>query len=278
MKLKPWAKMPTAWIKADKLREFRWQEDGSASTAALMLYFVFCQFAYERPLLPTEAQEPPPDPVDKAKAGANTSLTFEPVIPFSRAVEETVKVAVEVDSESVPEVEVEDALVVRLTYTELASLTGLSRERIAAGLKKLVDKKIVWRLGGSGLYGLSGFKSGVRWAKLPGSALTTPGGTSFTPFTHFTLRSRQELNALKLHLYYVYARDTNSPYCVASFETISKHTGVPEREIPAANSLLLSSTILVHIKQQMSDDRKYYGPNLYYLNGYGGLFIEKKSA
>jgi hypothetical protein len=170
-----------------------------------------------------------------------------------------------------------EALVVRLTYDELNVLTGLSRERISAGLKKLVEEQMIWKLDGSGSYGLTGFGPRKRWAKLPGSALTSAGGTSFIPFSHFKLRSKHELNALKLHLYYAHSRDKVSAYSEASFETIFMRLGVQERDIPIANSLLLSSGILVRTKAMETSDAKQHGANNYYLNGYTSFFIKKAS-
>jgi hypothetical protein len=73
-------------------------------------------------------------------------------------------------------------LTVRATYDDLANLTGLSRDRVHAGLKKLMAVKMIWRVDRSSTYGLSGYSSGKRWAKLPGKALLSPAGTTFLPF------------------------------------------------------------------------------------------------
>lgn len=94
-------------------------------------------------------------------------------------------------------------------------------------------------------------------------------------FSHFELRSKLELSALKLHLYFAHIRDKASAYSEASFETIFKRTGVQERDIPAANSLLLSCGILHRTKPLETSDVKQHGANHYYLNGYGGFFIKK---
>ena len=46
MAMKPWVKLPTAWIEAGGLKSFRWkQEDGSANVAALMVLAVIAHHA-----------------------------------------------------------------------------------------------------------------------------------------------------------------------------------------------------------------------------------------
>ncbi len=280
MKLKPWAKMPTEWIQDGRVRSFRWKEDGSAATAALMLYFAFCQFASERPLRPSEIQEPALRNKSKlvdTLEEALPDLAAIHVVPSTNILHmlpSAIEPELQLNPNAAPDI---DALVARLTYDELNVLTGLSRERISAGLKKLVDEQMIWRLDGSGSYGLTGFGAGKRWAKLPGSALTSVGGTSFLPFSHFKLRSKHELNALKMHLYFAHVRDKAQAYSEVSFETIFKRLGVQERDIPIANSLLLSCGILVRTKAMETTDAKQHGANNYYLNGYTGFFIKKTS-
>ncbi len=280
MKLKPWAKMPTEWIQDGRARSFGWKKDGSAGTAALMIYFVFCQFASERPLRPSEAREPlirnkPTSPADVAQSQpAGASIHVRPHLEILQMPLSIKESATQLDADATLNI---DALVVRLTYDELNVLTGLSRERISAGLKKLIEEQMVWKLDGSGSYGLTGFGPGKRWAKLPGSALTSLGGTSFQPFSHFKLRSKHELNALKLHLYFAHSRDKAAGYSEASFETIFKRIGVQERDIPVANSLLMSCGILCRTKPLEASDVKQYGANHYFLNGYTGFFIKRAS-
>ncbi|MGZ4823075.1 MAG: hypothetical protein ACXVZT_00570 [Terriglobales bacterium] len=316
MRLKPWAKMPTRWIQDRQLRNFQWKVDGSAGTAALMIYFALCQFATERPLRPGEHPEPkvlPPIPLPvedeiliedgpPALAGAPASAapatpeamappwagrlvtapsqtTPAPLAPYVQILIPSPPPSVGTVEQTVtPEEEVPDSLVARLTYDDLASLTGLSRARISAGLEKLIEQNIIWRVDGSGSYGLAGFGEGKRWAKLPGRVLQSAGGTSFTPFSHFFLRSRHELNALKLHLYYANIRGNGSAYSEVAYGKISEKTGVPERDIAKANTLLVTCGILVRTRGLPSEDPAEHEANKYYLAGYEGFFITKKAA
>ncbi|MGX9732495.1 helix-turn-helix domain-containing protein [Janthinobacterium aestuarii] len=304
MKLKPWAKMPTDWIKADKLSKFNWKTNGSAGTAALMIYFTMCQFAAERPLRPTEkaeeedvlpAQPAHLDPIQAqlrpdmplGNSGVKGMVNPAPVyvmpnndflkviFPLAPAAE---AVGISVNDEGGTEEHLPTYLISRLTYDDIASMTGLSRDRISAGLQKLIQEKLIWRVDQSSSYGLSGFGQGKRWAKLPGKVLISSGATRFEPFTHFMLRSKHELNALKLHFYYAYARSDKNAYCEVSYPTIHLRTGIPTADIARANSLLLSCGILQRTRGLPSDDKKQHESNKYYLAGFEGFFIVKKAA
>jgi hypothetical protein len=331
VRLKPWAKMPTLWIQQGKLRNFNWQEDRSAGTAALMLYFTLCQFAAERPLRPFETAElepdeniptPPPSApaseetaavstalpdnpmwkafLDAAKPGSDTppwgrtagagivATTLKsptPVMPNPAILQMPPAVAAQgataerVDAVIDPQQEAPDALVARLTYDDLSALTsGLSRDRINAGLKKLFDQKMIWRVDRSSSYGLNGFGKGKRWVKLPGRALMSAGATRFAPFAHLTLRSKHELDALKLHLYYAHTRENIAGYSEVAYPTIFKKTGVQEKDIARANSLLLSCGILQRTRGLPTEDAKKHEANKYFLTGYEGFFIGKSAS
>ncbi|OEZ62101.1 hypothetical protein [Duganella sp. HH105] len=301
MKLKPWAKMPTEWIKAEKLSKFNWKTDKSGGTAALMIYFTMCQFAAERPLRPTEKEEVedvPPLPVAAMQLlpgtlppweNSATEKTAHPplihVIPnrdflralFSPAKDDHTRGDL-AHNEVEAEQHVPDCLISRLTYDDIASMTGLSRDRISAGLQKLLHEKLIWRVDNSSSYGLAGFSQGKRWAKLPGKALLSGGATRFAPYAHLTLRSKHELNALKLHFYYAYARSDKNGYCEASYPTINARTGIPTADIARANSLLISCGILQRTRGLPSEDPKQHEANKYYLAGFEGFFITKKAA
>lgn len=114
--------------------------------------------------------------------------------------------------------------------------------------------------------------------KLQGRALMSAGATRFAPFTHFTLRSKYELDALKLHLYYAHTREHVSAYSQVAYPTIFSKTGVQEKDIARANSLLLSCGILQRTRGLPTEDAKQHESNKYYLTGYEGFFIQKEKA
>jgi hypothetical protein len=160
--------------------------------------------------------------------------------------------------------------VARITYTKLAELGSLSRKLVSSGLNKLEAVGMITRVGSRhfGAYQLNGLVKGKAWVKLPGKPLLSDGGTRFSPFECFKLRNKHELNAMKLYLYYAAIRDAATPYSEASFETICSKTGVAERFIPAANSLLLSSRLLDRITKEAKPGAKKNEPNKYYMTGY----------
>jgi hypothetical protein len=307
MKIRPWAKMPAPWIHAGKLKLFSWKEDGSQGTAALMIYYTMCQFATERPLRPTENPEPPsqtllnsslpptaghstpgvlpqrlPNSSNRGPADCTQESVF--VKPYPQALDVAFNSPEEpssTDQDTKGEEVAETApqyLIARLTYVDLNLLTGLSRERISAGLQKLMQVGMIWRVDGVSTYGLTGFGVGKRWAKLPGSALMSLGKTHFTPFKMFTLRSKHELNALKLHLYYANARAHNNAYCEAAYPTIHDRTGVPEKDIPRANAFLIACGILERTRGRPQENVAQHESNKYYLAGCNSFFIAKAAA
>ncbi len=315
MRLKPWAIMPTAWIGAGVLQQFQWKEDGSAGTAALMIYFVLCQLASPRPLRASEKQEPEKEAVAAPQAAGSipiyddlTELTADTIPPWLKGVHSVASSASLSDPDGkvlvppnpsilqtlggwgnttsanpsdlkteVTDSEIPDSLVARATYDDLAMLAGLSRARVSAGLQKLLAMKMIWRVDQSSTYGLSGYGPGKRWAKLPGQALLSDAGTTFQPYTHFRLRSRTELNAVKLHFYYASTRGKNALYSMVAYPMIQMRTGISEREIPRANSLLVSCGILARTRGLPSEDAMTHESNKYYLTGYDS-FIPKKAA
>jgi len=270
MNIKPWSKMPVEWITDGRVQSFAWRTDGSAGTAALMLFFVFCHFVSERlsrSPLPARVE---PDMSTTAANPYDAYLLATPNWGFVSGVLEAVGGIETVVAESVI-----TEMVAHLTYDDFSALTGLSRKSIAAGLKLLETRKMIRRCGSArtGDYHLEGLELSKRWAKLPGQALLSPGRTTFTPLTRLDLRSRHELNALKLHFYYASVRDGKQAYSECTFETINAKTGVAERDIPKANSILLNVGLLSRYARYDKND-KGYSPNRYYMEGYGSLFAK----
>jgi len=270
MNIKPWSKMPVEWITDGRVQSFAWRTDGSAGTAALMLFFVFCHFVSERlsrSPLPARVE---PDMSTTAANPYDAYLLATPNWGFVSGVLEAVGGIETVVAESVI-----TEMVAHLTYDDFSALTGLSRKSIAAGLKLLETRKMILRCGSArtGDYHLEGLELSKRWAKLPGQALLSPGRTTFTPLTRLDLRSRHELNALKLHFYYASVRDGKQAYSECTFETINAKTGVAERDIPKANSILLNVGLLSRYARYDKND-KGYSPNRYYMEGYGSLFAK----
>jgi hypothetical protein len=150
-------------------------------------------------------------------------------------------------------------------------MTGLSRSLIASGLKRLVELNLI-TLSGSAQkrrYWITG--PHTRWFKLPCQAIVKQGMVG--PFKTFTLRSKHELHALKLYLYLAACRENQSPYTMVSYETIHARTGISERDIRRAISLLINSGLLENVDRVFSKTLKVNEPNKYYLAGSHRLFL-----
>lgn len=163
----------------------------------------------------------------------------------------------------------------RLTYTSLREITGLSRTLISSGIHALEATGLITveQDGRANTYQLNGYDSGKHWCKLPCRVLYSLGRYRvIEPFKHFQKRTVCELDALKLYLYFAAIRHNLEPFSQAKYETIYEHTGVLEKRIARANSLLLNIGMLAQIKQEPPKNGTYF-PNHYYLGGYKDLFV-----
>lgn len=170
-------------------------------------------------------------------------------------------------------------LMAELTYTELMEVTGLSRQLVALGLEGLVvAKRIeVEKKGRKCRYALLGYTSFGNWFKMPARSMyNVLHEKHIQAFQMFQKRSVVELDALKLYLYFAFARDKVKPYSMAAFETICEKTGVAEKRIPRANAFLLNCGLLANLSRENVENRKVKEPNKYFLTGYRDLFIGQK--
>jgi hypothetical protein len=172
-------------------------------------------------------------------------------------------------------------LIAEMTYTRLMEITGLSRQLVAAGLEGLV---VAGRIesekeGRKCRYVLIGYDFTGNWCKLPARQLYNAlKNTHIEPFQMFQKRSICELDALKLFLYFAFARDNKKTFTMASFETISEKTGVAEKRIPRANAFLINCRLLANLSREQSEDVKKKEPNKYFMLGHRELFAGQKAA
>ncbi|WP_076592603.1 hypothetical protein [Herminiimonas arsenitoxidans] len=282
MNIKPWARMPNTWIRNGTILKFNWVADGSSGTAALILFYALCQYATERLAKPIQGKQAAVStPLENLAISNNdknrildisTSATVTPDMTSHAAPPWTLGKSTENYLRSSSEETVVGAMVARLTYEDFIQITGLSKKLISLGLQKLLERKLIRRIDGAGSYEIYGLGSGEQWSKLPGLELLTPAKTSFAPFSNFFMRGRHELNAMKLYFYYASTRDRDNAFSTPAFPTILSKTGVPEREIPKANSFLLTSGLLYRTRSMEKDDTKPHEANHYYLTGYKSFF------
>jgi len=163
----------------------------------------------------------------------------------------------------------------RLTYDRINTMAGLSRAKISAGLAILDGAGLIGKLDRS-IFQLAHLNTRVRgWGMLPAKGLyNSSGNVPF--FKNLHLRSRTELDAMKIYLLFVARRDIERNRIDLSFDKIKEYSGVSRKKIPAALSLLAVND-LIRSERQRSDINDYATSNFYrlsFLDSYrhGGTF------
>jgi hypothetical protein len=166
------------------------------------------------------------------------------------------------------------ASVAAASYVDLAHATGLSRSLISAGLQRLVQLELITPEGShqKRRY-LITWPEEYRFFKLPCKAIVTGG--EIRPFRHFTLRSKHELHALKLYLYFASIRSNVLHFSMASYETIFERTRISERDVRKAISLMISSGLMISVDRDHKQMLSKNEPNKYFLAGYHVLVQDK---
>jgi len=130
----------------------------------------------------------------------------------------------------------------KLSYDALTEKLGISRPMVAAGLRILVSRGIISRGDKQSIYVLNDYTAKANWGKLPAKAHYSGG--LLQPFQSFKLRSRAELDALKLYLLFVAMRDNELNAAQISYEKIVEWTDVRREAVPAAVSLLVVNNLV----------------------------------
>lgn len=153
------------------------------------------------------------------------------------------------------------------TYDDLQQATGLSRPLVSAGVSRLEELDLIHPEGShqKRRYCITSKGTTGGWFKLPRAAIVR--NHTIFPFGHFLLRSKHELHAMKLYLYLAAVRPNGKEFALSTYETIHKRTGIPERDIRKALSLLIGTGLLRNIHREHEANLKNYGPNQYYLTG-----------
>lgn len=131
----------------------------------------------------------------------------------------------------------------RVTYDQFETALLKSRSLISRGLQVLFDTGRVTRGETRSEYQLADFDLGASktnrryaWAKFPCRSLYD--GDAISMFKNFKLRSRIELDALKLMLLIAAFRDNDSNMAQISYDKICEYTGMQRESIKRALSLL----------------------------------------
>lgn len=171
-------------------------------------------------------------------------------------------------------------VIARASYDELSHAAGgVSRRLVGDGPDRLEKLGLLTKVGSHQHRRYELTESDGGWFKLPCQAIVRNGVV--VPFQQFKLRSQVELFALKVYLYLAARRSNLYPCSLASYEKISKGTGVSERNIRQALVFLQLSGLLQDVRRERNnrdEDKTAYGPNIYYLNGHASLSHDSSVA
>jgi DNA-binding transcriptional ArsR family regulator len=173
----------------------------------------------------------------------------------------------------------------KLSYSDFERIVGLSRAKIAGGLKKLEEIGIITtdKGGKTSVYQLVGYNPKEKWAKLPCRYLYK--NECIKVFSDFHLRHKNELNALKMYLLAVAFRDNTSNHAIISYEKINHYTGISENDICYAISLLVNLKLIQvdrspteSIEGQTEGSWTFKHKNMYRLIGLKGRHLGNTSS
>ncbi|MBY7431463.1 ArsR family transcriptional regulator, partial [Escherichia ruysiae] len=113
---------------------------------------------------------------------------------------------------------------VKITYSRLSEMTGVSRELVREGITILekLEMVSVEKVGRNNIYTLINKRSKGGWCKIPVKPIMTEDGKVISPFKELRLRRKIELHAIKIFLYLASVRDNHTEFSLASYERIRK--------------------------------------------------------
>lgn len=154
-----------------------------------------------------------------------------------------------------------------LTYEQLCLITSLSRAKVSAGIQFLEKIGLIQieKKGRSNIYNIINRDAKDGWGKLPTNNLYDDDG-QIEPFKIFKLRTKTELNALKIYLLIIAFRNNVANFTAISYEKIFEYTGVSERDIRSALSLLITLK-MINVDKKLIDGNTEIRMNVYWLCG-----------
>ena len=184
--MRPWVRLPSAWIQKKGLAELEWQGGhGSANIAALMVLAAIAHNAQD-----------------------GTGIA-------------------------------------KVTYNQFQKALGLSRSKVSEGLDVMTKFGVIQRDSErQSTYALTDYNPDLGgWSKLPARCMYRASGV-IAAFEDFKLRSRAELDALKLFLLFVVRRDRITNVANIGYDLIEMYSGVPRSRIKTAISLLATHSLI----------------------------------
>lgn len=151
----------------------------------------------------------------------------------------------------------------RVTYDDFQTATTLSRTKIAAALDLLEKRKLIDREpDGRSTYMVREWNPSNGWSKFPARDLYRERTISF--FEELKLRSRVELEALKLWYFFAARRDNEVNLAKVTYDHIVEGTGVARERIKGGLSLLAANG-MIHVERIPSRHSDYGVANAYRL-------------
>jgi hypothetical protein len=154
----------------------------------------------------------------------------------------------------------------QLSYDKLCELTCISRTKVSRGLKVLVHLNFITinsRVKPN-IFTVIGLQGGKRWAKLPAKGLYNNNLSYVRPFNSFKLRSKVELNALKIYLVLIAFRDNSTGSTNIGYDRLVDYSAVQRNDIKSALSLLVANE-LIQVDSKSTDLNAYSSCNVYWL-------------
>lgn len=155
-----------------------------------------------------------------------------------------------------------------LTYDQFEVAASLSRVKISEGIKVLESRELISRsTARRSRYRLCNYgriEEGG-WAKFPASRMYNGSG-QIVPFQTFRLRSRAELDALKLFFLFVGRRGTDTNAANISYDKIEQYTGIERNRIRTGISLLIEN-LMIQTEQQPSNSSEHGVSHAYRIAG-----------
>ena len=157
-----------------------------------------------------------------------------------------------------------DTGVASVTYDTFAAATGRGRELVSKGLQHLYRFGLIDKPGGRSLYHMVDYSRDQGWAMFPHRQLYTGDRIPF--FSEMHLRKRADLDALKLLYTFTAFRSREDNRAHVSYKRIAELTGVSDKNISAAVSLLTSGHV-INVDQVTNEHSSHAFHHAYRLRG-----------
>jgi hypothetical protein len=157
------------------------------------------------------------------------------------------------------------------TYDELGNWTWLSRIKISNGLRLLEEHGLLLtrRVGRKSEYNLLEIHKSGDWAKLPQTYLIREN--AIRGFSKYKLRSKSELNALKIYLVILSYRSTRDNAASIGYTKACEVTGMTRGEMSTALSHLIADDLIVVSQKVKSDNGVGRPHNIYRVCGINSI-------